>query len=62
MWLPTGYSLCRLWAYPWEGCLKLKCTTCAREVGVGNWTLGPACILRLIRKRGRDAKLIDWLD
>ena len=29
-------------AYPWEGCLKLKCATCGREAGVSNWTLGPA--------------------
>ena len=50
MWLPRGYSLVALKAYPWEGCLKHKCAICAREAGVSNWTLGP------------DAKLIDWLD
>ena len=42
MWLPRGYSLVALKADPWEGCLKLKCAICAREVGVSNWTLGPA--------------------
>ena len=41
MWLPRGYRLCRVQAYPWEGCLKLKCAICAREAGVSNWTLGP---------------------
>ena len=44
MWLPRGFSLVALKAYPWEGCLKLKCAMCAREAGVSNWTLGPASI------------------
>ena len=35
MWLPRGYSLVALKAYPWEGCLKLKCATERRASAIG---------------------------